>query len=58
MPLEVVACRTPDEIMPAITPVYHYFGILPTPPDAERFVTLFEPSRAFAARMDGATMGG
>jgi len=58
MPLEVVACRTRDEIMPAITPVYHYFGIHPTPPDAERFVTLFEPSRAFAARMDGAIVGG
>src|SRR5262245_19148601 len=58
MPVEVVACRTQDEIMPAIAPVYHYFGIQPTPPDADRFARLFEPSRAFAARLDGEIVGG
>lgn len=58
MAIEVAACALPDEILPAISPVFHYFGLLPTPPDADRFVPFVEPSRAFAAREDGAIVGG
>src|SRR5258705_5211940 len=58
MAIEVAACTSPDEILPAISPVFHYFGIQPTPPDADRFVPFVEPSRVFAAREDGAIVGG
>jgi predicted acetyltransferase len=58
MAIEVAACTTPEEVMPAISPVYHYFGIQPTPPDADRFVPFVEPSRVFRAREDGAVVGG
>jgi predicted acetyltransferase len=58
MSVDVVACRSTDEILPAISPVFHYFGAQPTPPDADRFVPFIEPSRVFAARADGAVVGG
>jgi len=58
MAIDVVACGSPEEIIPAISPVFHYFGVQPTPPDADRFVPFIEPSRAFAARADGAVVGG
>ena len=58
MTREVVACALPDEILPAISPVFHYFGIEPTAPDANRFVPFVEPSRAFAACEDGVVVGG
>ena len=58
MAIEVSACSATAEILPAIAPVFHYFGIQPTPPDAERFVPFVEASRAFAARENGAVVGG
>src|SRR5262245_4859042 len=58
MPVEVTACRTPEEILAAISPVFHYFGVRPQPPDADRFVPLFEPDRAFAVREGGEVVGG
>ena len=58
MAVEVSACSATAEILPAISPVFHYFGIQPTPPDAERFTPFVEPSRAFAARENGAVVGG
>ena len=58
MAIEVAACTSVDEILPAISPVYHYFGIQPTPPDMERFNPFVEPSRTFGAREDGAVVGG
>jgi hypothetical protein len=57
MPIEVAACASRGEIMPAISPIFHYFGIHPTPPDGDRFVPFMEPSRVFAAR-DGRTIVG
>jgi len=58
MAIEVAACTSSEEILPAISPVFHYFGIQPTPPDADRFVPFVEPSRVFYAREDGAVVGG
>jgi len=58
MSVDVAACRSTDEILPAISPVFHYFGAQPTPPDADRFVPFIEPSRVFAARADGTVVGG
>src|SRR5262249_43223320 len=58
MSSEVAACTVPEEIMPALTPIFHYFGMQRTPPDADRFLPFIEPSRTFAAREDGAGVGG
>ena len=58
MPVEVAACASPDEVFPAIAPVFHYFSPAPTATDAERFVPFMEPSRVFAAREGGAIVGG
>jgi predicted acetyltransferase len=58
MAIEVTACTSPEEVLPAISPVFHYFGMQPTPPDADRFVPFVEPSRVFHAREDGAVVGG
>ena len=58
MSIEIAACVSSDEIIPAISPVFHYFGIQPAAPDADRFVPFIEPSRAFLAREDGAVVGG
>jgi predicted acetyltransferase len=58
MPIEISACQSPDELMPAVLPVMHYFGVSPTPQDAERFASFIEPSRAFMAREDGQVVGG
>lgn len=58
MAIEVTACTAPEQILGSISPVFHYFGMVPTPPDGERFVPFVEPSRVFAAREDGAVVGG
>src|SRR5262245_27834734 len=58
MASEITACTVPDEILTAISPVFHYMGLEPMAPDADRFVPFIEPSRAFAAREDGAVVGG
>ena len=58
MPIEVRACEAPEDVLPSIAPVWHYFGATPGPLDAERFVPFIEPSRAFAVREDGAVVGG
>jgi predicted acetyltransferase len=58
MAIEVAPCASRGEIMPAISPIFHYFGIHPTPPDGDRFVPFMEPSRVFAARDGGAIVGG
>lgn len=58
MSIEIAACRSPEEVLESIAPVMHYFGATPTPQDAHRFVPFIEPSRAFAAREDGALVGG
>jgi len=58
MPVEVAACASPDEVFPAIAPVFHYFSPAPTAADAERFVPFMEPSRVFAAREGNAIVGG
>jgi predicted acetyltransferase len=58
MAIEVAACASVDEVLPAVAPVFHYFSPAPTPADAERFVPFMEPSRVFAAREGGAIVGG
>lgn len=58
MAIEITACSTTDEILPAISPVFHYFGMQPAPQDGERFVPFVEPSRAFAARESGTIVAG
>uniref|UniRef100_A0A832I179 GNAT family N-acetyltransferase n=1 Tax=Eiseniibacteriota bacterium TaxID=2212470 RepID=A0A832I179_UNCEI len=58
MPIEVSPCATADEIVQAITPVFHYFGMAPSPRDYDRFLPFVEPSRAFMAREGGAAVGG
>jgi predicted acetyltransferase len=58
MPIEVTACQTLDDMLPALTPVFHYFGITPAAQDGLRFVPFIEPSRAFLARENGAVVGG
>jgi len=50
MPIEVAACRTPEDLFPAITPVMHYFGSTPKPQDGLRWLPFMEPSRAFMVR--------
>jgi predicted acetyltransferase len=58
MPIEIAPCNSPEELLPAFTPVWHYFGATPGPQDADRFLPFIEPSRAFAAREGGAVVGG
>ena len=58
MPVEIAACRSPEELLPAFAPVMHYFGASPSPQDGSRFLPFIEPSRAFAARENGAVVGG
>jgi len=58
MSIDVAACRTAEEILPAFSPVFHYFGVTPKPEDGRRFLPFIEPSRAFAARENGVVVGG
>jgi predicted acetyltransferase len=58
MSVEIAACRSPEEVLPAIAPVWHYFGRTPVDVDGSRFTPLIEPSRAFAAREGGVVVGG
>ena len=58
MPIEITACRTPEETIASIAPVGHYFGTPLTAPDHGRFIPFVEPARAFTARDDGAVVGG
>jgi predicted acetyltransferase len=58
MAIEVAACSSPEEIVPAISAVFHYFGVAPTPPTPDRFIPFVEPSRAFAARENAEVVGG
>ncbi len=58
MSVTIEACRTVDDILPAISPVWHYFGRTPDAQDMTRFHPFVEPSRAFAAREDGAVVAG
>jgi len=58
MAIDIAACSTPEEILPAFSPVFHYFGMTPRPEDGARFLPFIEPSRAFAAREDGVVVGG
>jgi hypothetical protein len=58
MSIEIAACTETDQIMPAIGPVMHYFGMQPAARDADRFVPFVEPLRAFTARENGAIVGG
>lgn len=58
MSIDIAPCRSAEEILPAFTPVFHYFGVTPKPEDGKRFLPFIEPSRAFAAREDGVVVGG
>jgi predicted acetyltransferase len=58
MAIEVTACQSSEEVIPAVSPVFHYFGIQPTPPDANRLVPFMEPTRVFWARENGVVVGG
>jgi predicted acetyltransferase len=58
MTIDIAACRSTEEILPALAPVFHYFGATPVPQDGQRFVPFIEPSRAFAAHENGAVVGG
>jgi predicted acetyltransferase len=58
MSLTVEPCRSAEDLLPSLAPVWHYFGRTPVPQDGSRFVPFIEPSRAFAARENGAVVGG
>lgn len=58
MAVTVQACRTSDELLPALSPVSHYFGRTPEPQDTSRFAPFVEPSRVFAARDEDRVVGG
>lgn len=58
MAIDVSACTTPEEIVQAVTPVFHYFGMVPNPSDQNRFLPFVEPSRAFIVRDDGTPVAG
>ncbi len=58
MSIEVAACESPEDVLLALAPVFHYFGSTPAAQDGTRFLPFIEPSRAFAARENGAAVGG
>ena len=58
MPIEISACSAPEDVLPSLAPVFHYFGITPSAQDGARFLPFIEPSRAFAARENGIVVGG
>ena len=57
MSVEVTACG-PDDLLPALTPVWHYFGATPTAETSQRLARFIEPGRAHAASIDGVVVGG
>ncbi|MEO5987666.1 MAG: GNAT family N-acetyltransferase [Candidatus Eisenbacteria bacterium] len=58
MPIEVSPCDSPEAQLLALAPVFHYFGMTPAAQEGTRFLPFIEPSRSFAAREHGATVGG
>src|SRR6185436_972227 len=58
MTIDIRACQSQEELLPAIAPVWHYFGRTPVAQDGARFLPFVEPSRAFAAREDDLVVGG
>ena len=58
MSIAVTPCRSPEEMLSSLTPIFHYFGRSPAPQDASRFAPFVEPSRAFVVREhDGVVAG-
>jgi predicted acetyltransferase len=55
--LEIRPCE-PAEVREGLTPVFHFFGRLPTDDSVERLGGLFEPGRLQAAWEDGKAVGG
>lgn len=58
MTVEVRPCSSPDELVEAITPIYHYFGTAATAESAERLAHWLELERVLVARIDGSAVGG
>jgi predicted acetyltransferase len=58
MSIEIAPCRSTEELLPAFGPGAHYVGLTLTPQDETRLLPFMEPSRAFAARENGAVVGG
>src|SRR5262249_60018511 len=58
MPIEIAPCRSSDELLQALAPVFHYFGATPDAQAGERFLPFIEPSRGFIARENGVVVGG
>lgn len=55
--IEVKTCE-PHEVLPAMAPIWHYFGTTPTEETAARQARFIPPERMHAAWMDGAVVGG
>jgi len=58
MNIDIAACSSAEDVLPALAPVWHYFGATPTAQDGTRFLPFIEPSRAFAAKDSGAVVAG
>jgi predicted acetyltransferase len=56
--VDVRPCTTRDELRVAISPIWHFFGAVPTDDRLERFAAVLPPERMLAARIDGAVAGG
>jgi predicted acetyltransferase len=58
MAIQTDACRSTEEVLAALAPVFHYFGSTPGEREGTRFLPFIEPSRAFVARESGDVIGG
>lgn len=58
MEITVTPCSSNEEMVAALTPIWHYFGRTPTPDDAERFVTVLPVDRMLVARDGRTNVGG
>ena len=58
MTLEVRPCASADELVEALAPIGHYFGLSGSDGWAERFAQWVELDRVLGARVDGRIVGG
>jgi predicted acetyltransferase len=58
MSVTVERCSSVEEMLDALAPIFHYFGMRPGAQDADRWTRTIGVERMHAAREDGETVGG
>lgn len=58
MAITVECCTSVEELVDALSPIFHYFGMRPAAQDSDRWTRTIGVDRMLAAREDGRTVGG